>query len=176
MNLAAEDLFAPGAEPDAAWLCMDSPVGKLTLSASPRAITSLQWSDAAKGPSSPLLDEAAAQLRAFFDGRLHEFDLPLAPAGTGFQRRVYAAMWRIPHGETRTYGEIADELGSAARAVGGACGSNPIPIIIPCHRVRASGGGIGGFSGGKGVATKTWLLDHEQGRRSLFPVPPLPAS
>ena len=89
------------------------------------------------------------------------FDLPLAPEGTAFQKRVYAAMQRIPFGGMRSYGELAAELGSAARAVGGACGSNPLPIVIPCHRVVAAGGGLGGFSGGAGASTKTWLLHHE---------------
>jgi methylated-DNA-[protein]-cysteine S-methyltransferase len=86
-------------------------------------------------------------------------------AGTPFQRRVWHALRRIPSGCTRSYGELARELGSSARAVGGACRRNPIPIVVPCHRVIAAGGGAGGFMGqrsGDALAIKTWLLDHER--------------
>jgi methylated-DNA-[protein]-cysteine S-methyltransferase len=90
-------------------------------------------------------------------------DFPLAPAGTEFQRRVWKAMTRIPIGRTRTYGEIAAELASAAQAVGQACGANPLPIIVPCHRI-VSASGLGGFAGateGTMIDVKRWLLDHE---------------
>ena len=86
--------------------------------------------------------------------------MPLAPAGSGFRQRVWQAMQAIPVGETRSYGALARALGSAPRAVGGACGANPIPILIPCHRVVA-GGGLGGYSGGAGLATKIALLKLE---------------
>ena len=89
------------------------------------------------------------------------FDLPLKPAGTAFQRRVWARLASIPQGRVETYGAIAKKLRSGARAVGGACGANPIPILIPCHRVLGAGGGLGGYSGEGGVATKRFLLAHE---------------
>jgi methylated-DNA-[protein]-cysteine S-methyltransferase len=107
------------------------------------------------------LDDAARQFSAYFAGTLHDFDLPLAPAATPFQRRVRAAMRAIPYGETRSYGDLARDLGSAARAVGQACGRNPLPIIVPCHRVLAAGGALGGFSAGDGVATKVQILNFE---------------
>lgn len=117
--------------------------------------------------TTPLLAETARQLAAYFADRLELFDLPLAPAGTVFQRRVYDALLAIPYGTTKTYGHLAQELGSVARAVGGACGANPIPIIIPCHRILAGGGKTGGFSGGRGVSTKLQLLQLESRRLVL---------
>jgi len=95
-----------------------------------------------------------------------QFDLPLAVQGTPFQRRVWQALGRIPSGTTRSYGELAAALGSSARAVGGACRRNPVPVVVPCHRVIAAGGAAGGFMGqrdGEAVAIKTWLLNHERG-------------
>jgi methylated-DNA-[protein]-cysteine S-methyltransferase len=143
-------------------ITLDSPLGPLTLTASGGALTMLDWGQAPPEGRDPVLDEAAHQLEAYFAGRRTGFDLPLRPAGTPFRRRVWDAMCAIPFGHTRTYGEIARELGSAARAVGGACGANPIPIVIPCHRVLAAGGREGGYSGLGGVTTKHWLLGHER--------------
>jgi len=108
-----------------------------------------------------LLARALGQLEAYFAGDLAVFDLPLAPAGSAFQHRVWAEMARIPFGRTRTYGELARCVEGAAQAVGQACGANPIPIIVPCHRVVAGGGRLGGFSGGRGVVSKRALLAHE---------------
>ena len=108
----------------------------------------------------PLLSEAARQLDAYFAGGRTDFDLPLAAAGTVFDRRVWAAMRAIPYGETRTYGDLAHLTDSGPRAVGRACGRNPIPIIVPCHRILARGG-LGGYSGAGGLATKTRLLALE---------------
>lgn len=138
-----------------------SPIGRLTLTERDGALIRLTWSEGSSSDWSGLLRRASQYIEAYFAGDLKIFDLPLAPEGTAFQKRVYAAMQRIPFGGTRRYGELAVELGSAARAVGGACGSNPLPIVIPCHRVVAAGKGLGGFSGGTGVSTKTWLLNHE---------------
>jgi methylated-DNA-[protein]-cysteine S-methyltransferase len=112
-------------------------------------------------PDSPLLQEAAAQMRAYDAGRLQRFDLPLRVVGSAFQQAVCGQMSAIPFGETRTYGEIAKALGQSAQSVGGACGGNPIPIIIPCHRVMGAGGRLTGFSGAGGVETKVALLRHE---------------
>lgn len=105
------------------------------------------------------------QLFHYFEDPAWPFDLPLAMCGTPFQRRVWQALGRIPSGRTRSYGELAGELGSSARAVGGACRRNPIPIVVPCHRVIAAGGGAGGFMGqraGEALVIKKWLLEHER--------------
>ncbi len=114
-------------------------------------------------PKSPPGIAAAKQLAAYFENAATPFDLPLAPGGTPFRQRVWQAMREIPVGETRTYGQLAQQLTSAARAVGGACGANPIPIVVPCHRVLATGG-IGGFMGateGWPMSIKRFLLQHE---------------
>jgi methylated-DNA-[protein]-cysteine S-methyltransferase len=105
------------------------------------------------------------QLFHYFEDPAWHFDLPMSMGGTPFQRRVWDALGRIPSGCTRSYGELARDLGSSARAVGGACRRNPIPIVVPCHRVIAAGGGAGGFMGqrsGDALTIKTWLLDHER--------------
>jgi methylated-DNA-[protein]-cysteine S-methyltransferase len=101
------------------------------------------------------------QLDAYFAGKLRQFDLPMHPEGTDFRRRLWRAMTDIPYGETRTYGDLARVAGGSPRAVGGACGANPLPILIPCHRVLAAGGRFGGYSGAGGLATKRVLLDIE---------------
>ncbi|HUC10782.1 MAG TPA: methylated-DNA--[protein]-cysteine S-methyltransferase [Stellaceae bacterium] len=131
------------------------------MSATPQAITSIAWTDDPQGEPHALLIEAMRQLEAYFAGRLTRFDLPLMPAGSPFDKRVWEVMRQIPHGQTRTYGELAMELGSGPRAIGGACGRNRIPIVIPCHRVLARNG-LGGFSGGIGLATKRGLLALER--------------
>jgi methylated-DNA-[protein]-cysteine S-methyltransferase len=145
-------------------LSFPSPVGRLTLVERDGAIASLRWGGRAGADPSPLLAEARRQIDAYFAGALRAFDLPLAIEGTDFQRAVWAAMLAIPFGAVRTYGDVAAELGGAARAVGGACGENKLPILVPCHRIVAAGGALGGYSGGEGVATKRFLLALE-GRR-----------
>jgi methylated-DNA-[protein]-cysteine S-methyltransferase len=142
-------------------LSIPSPIGQLTIDESDDAIVAIRWADAPAGNGSPLLAEAARQLAAYFAGRLSHFDLPLAPAGSPFEARVWSAMQAIPYGETRSYGDLAQAIGSAPRAVGGACGKNPIPIVIPCHRVLAKTG-LGGYSGSGGFATKQSLLALER--------------
>jgi methylated-DNA-[protein]-cysteine S-methyltransferase len=141
-------------------ISLKSPVGRLTVVEVAGAIVAIEWSTEAELQPTSLLCEARHQLIAYFEGRLRSFDLPLEPAGTPFERRVWAAMREIPYGETRRYGELAMEVGSAPRAIGRACGKNPIPIVIPCHRVLGSGG-IGGYSGGAGLPTKRVLLALE---------------
>jgi methylated-DNA-[protein]-cysteine S-methyltransferase len=141
-------------------LSIPSPVGQLTVDETDGAIVAIRWACAPSGNGSPLLAEAARQLAAYFDGRLSRFDLPLAPAGSPFEARVWSAMQAIPYGETRCYGDLAQAVGSAPRAVGRACGRNPIPIVIPCHRVLAKGG-LGGYSGEGGLAAKQRLLALE---------------
>ncbi len=131
------------------------------------AITRLDWGGVDEGPATNLLREAAAQISAYADGQLQAFDLPLRVEGSAFQRAVCDEMRAIPFGDTRTYGEIAKALGYSAQAVGGACGGNPIPIIIPCHRVMGADGRLTGFSGAGGIETKVALLRHE-GAASLL--------
>ena len=142
-----------------------SPVGRLALEADRDALTGVRWAGpserAGKDDISPVLAEARRQLARYFAGQLQRFDLPLAARGTAFQRRVWAMMCDIPYGETATYGGLAIALDSGPRAVGMACGRNPIPIIVPCHRVLAAGGAEGGYSGGRGLPTKHQLLALE---------------
>ena len=138
-----------------------SPVGPLTVFEEAGAIIVVEFGRAPDPQATSLLEEAGRQLDAYFDGKLKSFDLPLVPQGTVHQRAVWDAMMQIPYGALKTYGEIAKEIGSAARAVGGACGQNPIPIIIPCHRVVGGGGRLTGYSGGEGLDTKRALLRLE---------------
>ncbi len=150
-------------------LTIESPQGPLKITETAGRITALTWGRGGS-ESTPLLERTAQQLREYFAGTRRGFDLPLAPAGTAFQKAVWDQMLEIPFGETRSYGELAGRLDSAARAVGGACGKNPIPIIIPCHRVVGSGTWRGGFSGGKGVSTKEELLALEGAGPSQLPL------
>jgi methylated-DNA-[protein]-cysteine S-methyltransferase len=138
---------------------IDSPLGRLCLVEEDGRLTAVEWrGDVARGQATPLLLEAKAQLDAYFAGRRTAFDLPLAPNGSPFELSVWRLMSAIPFGETRSYGELAAALAATARDVGQACGSNPLPIFIPCHRVLAAGGALGGYSGGKGTETKRQLL------------------
>ena len=115
-------------------------------------------------PENALAAEAVRQIRAYLADPAQAFDLPLAVAGTPFQRRVWQEIAAIPTGRTDTYGELAKRLKNAPRAVGQACGANPYPLVVPCHRVVAAGGGLGGFNrqgGGFLLEVKRWLLRHE---------------
>lgn len=140
-----------------------SPVGRLAVRTRDDTVIALDWvaDTDVTPPTTPVQREAARQLDAYFAGTLQDFDLPLAPDGTDHQKKVWAEMSRIPYGGFATYGDLAKVIGSAARAVGTACGKNPIPIIVPCHRVVATGGGIGGYSGRGGLDTKRALLNLE---------------
>jgi len=116
----------------------------------------------------PLAREVCAQLLAYLADADFRFDLPLQPRGTHYQHKVWQALLQIPAGRTETYGALAKQLGSAPRAVGQACGANPIPIVIPCHRVLGKQG-LGGFmnhSDGAPLQIKRWLLEHEHGQPS----------
>ncbi|SDU36727.1 methylated-DNA--[protein]-cysteine S-methyltransferase [Stappia sp. ES.058] len=146
---------------------ISSPVGDLELEERDGALVRLSWVSGDRAASSPLLKEAARQIEAYFAGDLLAFDLPLAPAGNAFRQDVYKAMCAIPYGETATYGEIAAALSTSAQPVGQACGGNPVPIVIPCHRV-VSATGLGGYSGAGGVETKIALLKLEGGFRFLL--------
>lgn len=137
---------------------VETPFGPVTPVARDGVLVRLLWS-AEPGEVSPLVDEAARQLQAYFAGRLSRFDLPL-DWGHGLNAAVRRAMAAIPIGQTRTYGEIAKLVGAPAQAVGQACGANPLPILIPCHRVTGTDW-FGGFSAPGGVETKAALLRHE---------------
>jgi methylated-DNA-[protein]-cysteine S-methyltransferase len=150
-----------------------SPVGKLTLVCTAEGLTAILWEneppaqagagEAERADDHPILLEAAGQLGEYFSGRRQEFTLPVPETlpGTPFQRRVWSAMRLIPYGQTLSYGEIARRIGSpaACRAVGGASGKNPLPIVIPCHRVIGQSGRLTGFGGG--LDTKRRLLALE---------------
>lgn len=149
---------------------MDSPFGPLDIVSNESHITAVHfWGRDIVPPTEtrgleppPVLAEAAAQLQAYFDGRLTRFDVPVAPEGTEFQRAAWQALCEIPFGETITYAEQARRIGrpTATRAIGAANGRNPIPVIVPCHRVIGSDGSMTGFA--LGTDMKRGLLEHEQ--------------
>ena len=144
-----------------------APVGLLGIRLENGRLVGIDFAPGAAQPArapDPVTRDVLDQLFRYFEDARWQFDLPLEMRGTPFQRRVWQSLRRIPSGGTRSYGDLARELGSSARAVGGACRRNPIPIVVPCHRVVAAGG-IGGFMGQRGggaLAIKQWLLDHER--------------
>lgn len=149
---------------------MQSPVGRIEVTSDGSAVTSLSIEREGVLPlegqperSTPVLDRAIEQLTEYFAGTRRDFEVPVALAGTEFQRSVWNELSNLPFGGVVSYGEIGAATGrpTAGRAVGGAVGANPVPIIVPCHRVLASDGRITGYSGGNGIPTKVWLLDHE---------------
>ena len=143
-------------------MSLHTPLGALTISAEDDAIVAVDWGWGRDQAPTALLREASDQLHAYLDGERTAFDLPFRPNGSAYQRRVWDALRAIPYGETRTYAELASEAGGSARSVGGANRRNPLPILIPCHRVVAAGG-VGGYSGGDGLDTKRYLLALEAG-------------
>lgn len=149
---------------------MASPIGRIEILGNGVAIVSLSIERDGALPhddltehSDPVLDRAVAQLDEYFTGNRRDFDLPIALAGTAFQLAVWEQLVDLEFGEVVSYGELGMGTGrpTAGRAVGGAVGANPVPIIVPCHRVLGSDGRITGYSGGEGIPTKAWLLDHE---------------
>jgi len=142
-----------------------APFGRLGIHAQ-EALTSIDFVSnrvPLRPPRTPLARQVCSQLKTYFTDPRTRFDLPLVPDGTLFQQRTWRALQRIPSGTARTYGELARTLKSAPRAVGGACRANPIPIVVPCHRVVAANG-VGGFMGatrGRAMDIKRWLLEHE---------------
>ena len=144
------------------YISIHSPVGDITLFEDADAIVSLDggWATSQKNAPTPLLTEASRQVDAYFAGALISFDLPLAPPGSPFQKDICQKIQKIPYGETRTYGDIAKQLDTSPRPVGNACSRNPIPIIIPCHRVRGNTT-LGGYSGPGGIEMKQHLLRLE---------------
>lgn len=149
---------------NADWI--DSPVGPLTVWEIDGAVVRLDWCATKEGSGSVVLDQALRELKEYFQGSEAGFSVPLRPRGNEFQQQFLTLLSAIPFGQTRTYGEMARELGASAQAIGQACGANPIPVIIPCHRVLGADG-LGGFSGAGGVEAKVTLLKHE-GAASLL--------
>jgi methylated-DNA-[protein]-cysteine S-methyltransferase len=141
-------------------LSLHTPLGALTVSEEDGAIVALDWGWGRDQAPTPLLLRARDALQTYFDGDPAPFDLPLAPRGTPYQRRVWSALCAIPRGQTRSYAAIAATAGGSARSVGQANAANPIPILIPCHRVVGSLG-PGGYSGAGGLDTKHYLLALE---------------
>ena len=150
---------------------LDSPIGRIEVVGDGSAVTSLAIERGGLLPhddlpenGDPVLDRAVAQLEEYFAGSRHDFDVPVVlEHGTAFQRAIWEQLVRLEWGEVVTYGDLGRLTGreTAGRAVGGAVGANPVPIIVPCHRVLASDGRITGYSAGEGVTTKAWLLEHE---------------
>ena len=141
-------------------LSFHTPLGAVSVSEEDGAIVAFDWGWGRDQAQTPLLLRAREQLHAYFDGEITAFDLPLAPFGSPYRRRVWAALCAIPYGQTRSYREIAAAVGGSARSVGGANGANPLPVLVPCHRVVGASG-LGGYSGGNGLDTKRHLLSLE---------------
>lgn len=144
-----------------------SPIGQISLIGDEDQLLSVRMASRNDAPLShqpagtPVLRETVSQLAAWFDGRLTEFDIPLEPLRTPRGRELRDAIRAIPFGSTASYGEVARTVASGPRAIGQACRRNPFPIIVPCHRVIAARQALGFYSGGDGLATKQWLIDHE---------------
>jgi methylated-DNA-[protein]-cysteine S-methyltransferase len=149
--------------------CVRTPFATLGITTSATHVTGIRFLSTATPAAAPkrgtIAHLACVQLQAYLEDPRFEFDLPIALSGTRHRLAVWEAMQRIPAGKTRTYGELAHEIRSSARAVGGACGANPIPVVVPCHRVIAAGGDLGGFMGSRAEGfernIKRWLLGHE---------------
>lgn len=149
---------------------LDTPIGRIEVVGDGSAIIALSIErdgllphDEQDERPDAVTDLAVAQLAEYFDGRRHDFDVPVALAGTDFQLSVWERLVDLQWGEVISYGELGHTTGraTAGRAVGGAVGANPVPIIVPCHRVLGANGVITGYSGGEGIPTKAWLLEHE---------------
>jgi methylated-DNA-[protein]-cysteine S-methyltransferase len=149
---------------------LDAPFGRIGVRTRGNCVVGIAYLGADAPlllPCNSLAAEACAQINAYLVDPGQRFDLPFELDGSAFQQQVWHAIAAIPCGSTRTYGELALSLRSAPRPVGNACGSNPVPLIVPCHRVVAAGGGLGGFMHSRAagaVSIKRWLLQHERGR------------
>jgi methylated-DNA-[protein]-cysteine S-methyltransferase len=149
--------------------CLRTPFATLGITTTDKHLTGVRFLAPTVPAKAPKRDSIAhltcVQLQAYLENPAYVFDLPVKLSGTHHRLQVWEAMCRIPAGQVRSYGEVADELHSSARAVGGACGANPVPVIVPCHRIIGANHSIGGFMGAKGegfeVGIKRWLLEHE---------------
>ena len=154
--------------------CVRAPFGTIGISTTQTHVTGIRYLSpdvpALAPPRNTVAFLACVQMQFYLEDPAFVFDLPLRLTGTRHQLAVWEAMQAIPAGETRTYGELAKAIGSSARAVGGACGANPMPLVVPCHRIVGAGGALGGFMGarqeGFELSVKRWLLAHEAARRS----------
>ena len=142
-------------------ISIKTPVGILRVEGE-KAITRVEWGESQVSSPNKLLLDAQSQILDYFNGDLRYFKLPFLPSGTPFQIYVWHNLTKIPYAQTLTYGKLAQRLKTSPRAIGGACRSNPIPLIIPCHRIIGQNGNLTGFSGGEGVRTKEALLLLEQ--------------
>ena len=154
--------------PNTEYLSFLSSLGWLTLFASRQAILGVQWGKKEYSSTTPLLTEAKEQIIEYLRKERKTFSIPLDPMGTNFQKSVWHKIKEIPYGRTKTYGDMAKNINNAARAVGGACAKNPIPILIPCHRVVGADGKLIGFSGGRGIITKEALILLETSIKNTY--------
>jgi methylated-DNA-[protein]-cysteine S-methyltransferase len=145
-----------------AQLSFHSPIGDLTVSEEDGIIVSLDFGWSPFQTKNEILSKAKFWCDSYFDGENPLMDLPLAPFGTKYQRQIYKAIQGVSYGKTKTYSQIAEITASHSRPVGRACGSNPIPLLIPCHRVMGKNGSLTGYSGGEGTETKKFLLELEK--------------
>lgn len=145
------------------YVAIATPIGLVIVEGNEQQVSRVRLAPAGvpRPGETPAVREAAAQLSAWFEGKLTRFDLPLTPAASPRGAVLRAAITAVGHGETAGYGQLARLCGSSARAVGQACARNPFPLIVPCHRVLQAGGVLGPYSAGEGPATKRWLLDFE---------------
>ena len=143
-------------------LTINSPLGPLTLVEDNDALTNLLWCNTPSNNRTQLLSTAKEELDNYFKGKLTRFSVPLTVAGTQFQQTVCKSIAEIPYGKTSTYGEISKLLQSSPRAIGNACGKNPLPIIIPCHRIIGANGALTGYTGRRGINAKAFLLKLEK--------------
>ncbi len=141
-------------------IMLETPFGPITISSDKSAVKSIRLGNYGEHGNSRLLKAAKRELEEYFDGKRKAFTVPVKTEGTRYQRKVWSATLKIPYGETRTYGWIAEIAGGSARSAGNALGANPIPIIIPCHRIIRADGEIGGYGGG--LEIKRFLLEHEK--------------
>jgi len=151
---------------------INTPVAALTLSSNGHAITRVTWPSTSDVPGAcatdAVLESAAMEIKKYFSGALTHFNTPIHLEGSALQLGVWEVMRAIPFGQVLTYGDVAKSIGSEPQAVGTACGQNPIPVIVPCHRIVGAGGKLTGFSGGNGIETKSFLLDLESGQGRLL--------
>ena len=153
--------------PNLTSLAIDTPIGPLTIFATDKAVTRLDFAAGESISASPesmaVADQAASELGQYFAGQRKSFEVSVELQGTDFQKSVWREISRVNFGETKTYAELAGAIGNpkAARAVGGAVGANPVPIIVPCHRIMGAAGNLTGYSGGTGIPTKIQLLELE---------------